>query len=291
MSSGSEFQTTGPETTETPRPEATGLGSRHSQVALYSWPQMSSGIDLPDRCSWGKSGLDHGRRCGQRPWSWIRSAGEWEASGVGPSTQEWYGQTSSCSRSAWQPHWGQIEVDSQQCLWHRKRCCCSNRHNLIWENGPVFLRHPWRVIVGWISAVWADRNSFEWCYLHAGPCRMSRRDSWRRSKIRYGVHRLSWSLCRSSPAVFWIQATRIESCRSSVQKYGIPVSSIAGRSHLRSAASLDLFIPATNTVTIGPRAFAVAYPAVWNSLPTELHDKSLSLMMFLKKLKTYVCNS
>ena len=68
----------------------------------------------------------------------------------------------------------------------------------------------------------------------------------------------------------------------------IPVSSIAGRSHLRSAASGDLFIPATNTVTIGPRAFAVACPAAWNSLPSELHDKSMSLMTFRKKLKTYL---
>ena len=45
-----------------------------------------------------------------------------------------------------------------------------------------------------------------------------------------------------------------ESAPSYLSKYCIPVSSIAGRSHLRSAASGDLFIPATNTVTIGPRA-------------------------------------
>ena len=57
------------------------------------------------------------------------------------------------------------------------------------------------------------------------------------------------------------------SAPSYLSKYCIPVSSIAGRSHLRSAASGDLFIPATNTVTIGPRAFAVACPAAWNSLP------------------------
>jgi hypothetical protein len=68
----------------------------------------------------------------------------------------------------------------------------------------------------------------------------------------------------------------------------VPVSSIAGRSHLRSAASGDLFIPGTNTVTIGPRAFAVACPAAWNSLPTELHENSLSLLTFRKKLKTYL---
>ena len=43
------------------------------------------------------------------------------------------------------------------------------------------------------------------------------------------------------------------SAPSYLSKYCIPVSSIAGRSHLRSAASGDLFIPATtNTVTISP---------------------------------------
>ena len=35
--------------TEASRPEATGLGSRHSQVAPHSRPQMSPGADLPDR--------------------------------------------------------------------------------------------------------------------------------------------------------------------------------------------------------------------------------------------------
>ena len=75
------------------------------------------------------------------------------------------------------------------------------------------------------------------------------------------------------------------SAPSNLSKYCIPVRSIAGQSHLRSAASGDLFIPATNTVTIGPRAFAVACPAAWNSLPPELHDKSMSLTTFRKKLK------
>ena len=35
--------------TETSRPEATGLCSRHSQVASHSRPQMNPGVDLPDR--------------------------------------------------------------------------------------------------------------------------------------------------------------------------------------------------------------------------------------------------
>ena len=76
-----------------------------------------------------------------------------------------------------------------------------------------------------------------------------------------------------------------ESAPSYLSKFCIPVSSIAGRSNLRSAASGDLFIPATIIVTIGHRAFAVVCPAAWNSLPTELHDNSLSLITFRKNWK------
>ena len=68
------------------------------------------------------------------------------------------------------------------------------------------------------------------------------------------------------------------SAPSYLSKYCIPVSSIAGRSHLRSAASGGLFQRRTLYITIGPRAFAVACPAAWNSLPPELHDKSMSLI-------------
>ena len=50
----------------------------------------------------------------------------------------------------------------------------------------MFSQHPWKVIVGWISAVSTDKNSCGW-----------------------------WSLCRSSPTAVWIQATWMESCRSS----------------------------------------------------------------------------
>ena len=69
------------------------------------------------------------------------------------------------------------------------------------------------------------------------------------------------------------------SAPSYLSKYCIPVSSIAGRSHLRSAASGDLFIPATNTVTIGPRAFAVACPRLLRSLSGSLGTYGLTQKM------------
>ena len=69
------------------------------------------------------------------------------------------------------------------------------------------------------------------------------------------------------------------------------VSSIEGRSQLRSAAAGLLLVPRTWTVTIGPRAFAVSSPAAWNSLPASFRDPSISLPSFRKKLKTYLFNT
>ena len=49
-----------------------------------------------------------------------------------------------------------------------------------------------------------------------------------------------------------------------LSQYCIPVASLPGRSHLRSAASGDLFVPAISTKTIGPRGFFHAGPTAWN---------------------------
>jgi hypothetical protein len=71
-------------------------------------------------------------------------------------------------------------------------------------------------------------------------------------------------------------------------EYCISVRSVAGRSHLRSAAAGLLVIPSTKTITIANRAFAVSCPSAWNNLPSELRDDSLSLAVFRKKLKTHL---
>jgi len=55
----------------------------------------------------------------------------------------------------------------------------------------------------------------------------------------------------------------------------------------RSAASMMLDIPRTTT-SLGDRAFAVAGPRVWNSLPPAIRDPSLSPSIFGKLLKTYL---
>ena len=55
----------------------------------------------------------------------------------------------------------------------------------------------------------------------------------------------------------------------------------------RSAASMMLDIPRT-TASLGDRAFAIAGPHVWNSLPPAIRDLSLSLSICGKLLKTYL---
>ena len=72
--------------------------------------------------------------------------------------------------------------------------------------------------------------------------------------------------------------------------YFIPVGAVEGRSSLRSAATGQLLVPRTKTVTVGPRAFAVCSPTAWNNLPVDLCDPidNLSLSCFRKKLKTYL---
>ena len=58
-----------------------------------------------------------------------------------------------------------------------------------------------------------------------------------------------------------------------------------GRPGSRSAASMMLDIPRTTT-SLGDRAFVVAGPRVWNSLPPANRDPSLSLSVYGKLLKT-----
>ena len=66
----------------------------------------------------------------------------------------------------------------------------------------------------------------------------------------------------------------------------VPISSLEGCSHLRSAAAGDLRIPSAKTVTIGRRGFSVAGPAAWNNLSTALKDYTFTFTAFKKLLKT-----
>ena len=63
----------------------------------------------------------------------------------------------------------------------------------------------------------------------------------------------------------------------------IPVSSILGRSSLRSAAHGDLWHQRTRTKTFGPHAFAVLGLSTWNILPATVRDPLLTYGQFCKK--------
>ena len=68
-----------------------------------------------------------------------------------------------------------------------------------------------------------------------------------------------------------------------------PLSDDSNRSRLRSSKSADVFIPATKTKA-GDRAFRVAGPRAWNSLPAAIQEIK-SYYVFKKQLKLYLLSS
>ena len=73
-----------------------------------------------------------------------------------------------------------------------------------------------------------------------------------------------------------------------LSNYCIPVSQVASRRHLRSAARHQLTVPRYRLSTYGRRAFAVAGPTMFNTLPDELRDPAVSTSTFGQSLKTYL---
>ena len=61
--------------------------------------------------------------------------------------------------------------------------------------------------------------------------------------------------------------------------------------NLRRDRSDVLVVPRTRLKTFGDRAFAVAGPIVWNSLPASLRNFDLSAAVFKKSLKTFLFSS
>lgn len=58
---------------------------------------------------------------------------------------------------------------------------------------------------------------------------------------------------------------------------------------LRSAQNNILYVP-KHTTKYGKRAFAVAGPSAWNSLPLALRNTDITLLKFKQMLKTYYFN-
>ena len=66
-----------------------------------------------------------------------------------------------------------------------------------------------------------------------------------------------------------------------------PTSGVASCQRLRSSSRHHLVVPRHRRSTIGRRAFSVAGPMAWNSLPNNLRDPSLSADNFWKELKMH----
>jgi len=73
---------------------------------------------------------------------------------------------------------------------------------------------------------------------------------------------------------------------SYLQDLCLPLTTIYTRSALRSAARGDLVVPRTRR-RLGNRAFCVAGPTAWNSLPQDIRTAS-SLLTFKNLLKTHL---
>ena len=75
-------------------------------------------------------------------------------------------------------------------------------------------------------------------------------------------------------------------CQQVKQDLCLPVSSLSTRAALHSAARGDLVIPRTR-LRLGNRAFSVAGPAAWNSLPSDIRTAS-TLSAFKNRLKIHL---
>ena len=65
-------------------------------------------------------------------------------------------------------------------------------------------------------------------------------------------------------------------------------SDVSGRQRLRSANRCQLIVPRHRRSMFGRRAFSVAGPMEWNSLPDSLRDPARSTDSFRSALKTYL---
>ena len=73
---------------------------------------------------------------------------------------------------------------------------------------------------------------------------------------------------------------------SYLQDLIVPSVSVSRRATLRSASHHDLVLQSSHR-KLGDRAFSVAGPRVWNSLPTELKTIT-DTSVFKRKLKTFL---
>jgi len=93
--------------------------------------------------------------------------------------------------------------------------------------------------------------------------------------------------------VFFKLAVTVHRCLNGrappyLSDYCVPVAGVDTRQHLRSTNRQLLAIPRYRLNTYGCRAFSVAGPTVWNSLPDFIRDPTISANCFRRLLKTYL---
>jgi len=69
--------------------------------------------------------------------------------------------------------------------------------------------------------------------------------------------------------------------------YCTPVSQVAARQQLRSAAHHRLVVPRHRLSTYGRQTFAVAGPMTFKALPDDLRDPTVNTTTFRRLLKTH----
>jgi len=73
-----------------------------------------------------------------------------------------------------------------------------------------------------------------------------------------------------------------------VTDFRIPLSTVTSRQCLRSVSRQLLYVPRYRLSSFARRAFSVAGPSVWNSLPEYLRDPAIGRDSFRKQLKTFL---
>ena len=102
-----------------------------------------------------------------------------------------------------------------------------------------------------------------------------------------------WAAGRASnlgTAVSWYSFKCPKVLHGSAPRYRWPFAAVAnlpGRRTLRSGGTSRLIVPSVRRSTVGDRAFSVAGPRVWNTLPEEI-TTSQSLLTFRQQLKTWL---
>jgi hypothetical protein len=94
-----------------------------------------------------------------------------------------------------------------------------------------------------------------------------------KQRITYKVASLAYQSLSGTAPKYLVDDLRLATCD--------------GFHQLRSASTRNCVVPRTHN-HYGDRSFLVAGPRIWNSLPADLRDPSLSFTQFKRQLKTFL---